>query len=152
MIKGKRLKGRHLIITRRASIIIITIITILICRSLWRRRQRSDETTKASLLSSYTTNTSVHLTQLIRESVKVSIHALKLHHDNSEGHTTSRGRRSRGRRNSRRCRTGSIHTWPLRSKLGLTSPNKSGIYGTHGGVKRRSRNGDRKMVKDLRDS
>ena len=73
--KGKSLKGRHLIITRRASILIL-IITILICRNLWRRRWRGSESTKASLPSCYTTDTGVHLTHLIGERVKVSIHVL----------------------------------------------------------------------------
>ena len=90
MTKGKSLRGCHLIITGRASILIITInITILICRSLWRRRWRGDETTKASLSSCYTIDTSVHLTQLISESVKASIYALNLRHDGFQGHITN---------------------------------------------------------------
>ena len=44
--------------------------------------------TKASLSSCYTTDMGVHLTQLISESVKASIHALKLHHDCLQGHIT----------------------------------------------------------------
>ena len=81
MTKGKSLRGHHLIITGKASILIITIIIILICRGLWKRRWRSSETTKASLSSCYMTDMSVHLTQLIRESIKASIHMLKLCHD-----------------------------------------------------------------------
>ena len=82
MTKGKSLRGRHLIITGRASIlIIITIITILICRSLRRRTRTSGETTEVSLSSCYTIDTGVHLIQLISESVKASIHAMKLRHD-----------------------------------------------------------------------
>ena len=155
MTKGESPRGRHLIITRKASILIITIITILtilICQSLWRRRGRSGETTKASLSSYYTTDTGVHLTQLIRESVKASIHALKLRYDSLESHITSQGRRIGGGRNNRSCRIGSLYKWPLRSKLGLTSSNKTGINGTHGGKVRRIRNGDGKMAKDSHDS
>ena len=155
MTKGESLRGRHLIITGRASIRIITIITILailIYQSLWKRRRRSAETTKASLSSCYTTDTGVHLTQLIRESVKASIHALKLCHDSLEGHITSRGRRSGGGRNSWNCKTNRLHTWILRSKLGLTLLNRTSIDGTHGGEVGRIRNGDGKMKKDPHDS
>ena len=53
MTKGKSLRVRHLVITRRASI--ITSIVILISQSLWKRRWRGSETTKASLLTCYTT-------------------------------------------------------------------------------------------------
>ena len=98
------------------------------------------------------TDTGVHLTQLISESVKVSIYALKLHHDILEGHTTSRGRRSRGGRNNRSYRTRRLHTWLLRSKIGLALPNRIDIYGTNGGVVRRVRNEDEKMAKDPCDS
>ena len=45
------------------------------------------------------TDTGVHLTQLIIESVKVSIHALKLHQDGLKRHTTTQRRRSGGGRN-----------------------------------------------------
>ena len=109
MTKGKSLRGRHLIITSKASILILiiiisTIIAILICQSLQRRRGRSGKTTEASLSSCNTTNTGVHLTQLITESVKASIHALKLHHDDLKCHSTTRRRKSRGGRNSRSYR------------------------------------------------
>ena len=100
MTKGESSRGRHLIITGRASILILIIITILICRSLWTKRWRSGEASKMSLLSCYRNDTGVHLTQLIRQSVKVSIHTLKLRHDSLEGHITNRGRRSRGGRNN----------------------------------------------------
>ena len=43
-----------------------------------------------SLSTGYTTDTGVHLTQLIRERVKASIHALKLRHDGLQGHTNYR--------------------------------------------------------------
>ena len=108
--------------------------------------------TKASLLSFYTINTSVHLTQLISESVKASVHALKLRHDGLQGHITSRGRRSRGGRNSRSCRTSRLHTWPFRSKLSLTLSKRTGVNDTDGGVVRRYRNGDGELAKDPRDS
>ena len=149
MTKGKSLKGRHFIITGRAS---ICIITILICWSLWRKRWRSGETTKASLSSYDTIDTGVHPTQPIRESVKASIHALKLHRDSLKGHTTSWGKRSSHGRNSRSCRTSSLHMWPLQSKLGLAPPNRTGIYGTHGSVVWRAMNGDGKMANDPRDT
>ena len=149
MTKGKSLRSRHLIITGRASIlililIVITVITILNCQSLWRRRRKSGKTTKVSLSSCNTTDMGVHLTQLISESVKASIHALKLCHDSLDGHTTIQGRRSEGGRNSRSCRISWLYPWPLRSKLGLAPPNKSYVDGTHNGVIRRIRNKDRK--------
>ena len=108
--------------------------------------------TKASLSSCYTTNTGVHLTQLISESAKVSIHAFKLSHDDLQGHITSRGRRRSGGWNSKSCRTGRLHTWLLQSKLSLTLPNRTGFDETHGGVVRRNGNGNGKVAKDPRDS
>ena len=102
-VKRKSLRCCHLLIIGRASIliptiIISTIIAVLICRSLGRRRGRSGKTTEASLLLCNTTDMGVHLTQLIIESVKESIHALKLCHDGLESHTTTQ-RRSGGGRN-----------------------------------------------------
>ena len=90
MTNGKSLRGRHLLITERARILILliiinTIIVVLICQSLGR----SSETTEASLLSCNTTDTGVHLKQLITENVKVSIHALKLCHDGLKSHITT---------------------------------------------------------------
>ena len=159
MTKDKSPRGHHLIIIGRVSILILiliiivnTIITILICRSLRRRRGRSSETTKASLSLCNTTNTGVHLTQLITKSVKVSIHALKLCCDGLKSHTTIRGRRSDGGRNSRSCRISRLYSWPFRSKLGLASLNRSCADGTHDSVIRRIRNRDRKMAKDPHDS
>ena len=108
--------------------------------------------TKASLSSCYTTDTGVHLTQPISESVKVSIHAFKLCHDDLQGHITSRGRRRRGGWNNRSCRIGSFHTWLVQSKLSLTPPNKTGVDDTRGGVVRRNRNGNGKVAKDPRDN
>ena len=155
MTMGKSSRGHHLIITRRASIlilisIVITIIAILICRSLRRRRRKRGETTEASLSSCNTKG--VHLTQLITKSVKASIHALKLRHDGLEGHTTTQRRKSKGGRNSGGWRIGCLHLRPLQSKLGLTLPNRSCADGTHEGVIGRIKNRDRKMAKDLYDS
>ena len=156
MTKGKSPRGRHLIITGRAIIliliiIVITIIAILIYQSLRRKRWRSSKTTKVSLSSCNTIDTSV-LTHLITESVKVSIHALKVHHDNLEGHTTIWGRRNGGGTNSIDWSINRLHPWLLRSKLGLAPPNRSCVDGTHNGVIRRIRNRDRKMAKDSCDS
>ena len=154
MTKGKSSRGCHLIITGRAIvlILIITIITILICWSLWKRRGRGCETTKASLSSCYTTDTGAYLTHLISERVKVSIHALKLRYDGLEGHTTSRRRMSKRGRNSRSCRINRLHSWLLRSKLGLAPPNRFSADGTHNGEIRRIRNGDEEMAKVPCDS
>jgi len=129
MTKGKSLRGRHLLITGKASIliliiIIITIIAVLIYRSIQRRRGRSGETTEESLLSCNTTDMGVHLTQLITESVKASNHTLKLSHDGLESHTTSRRRRSGGGRNGGGWRISRLRLWPLRPKLGLALPNR----------------------------
>ena len=93
MIKGKSLRSGHLLITGRTSIltliiIIETIISILVLKSLGRRRKRRYKATKVSLSSCDTTDTSVHLTQLIIESFKASIHALKLCYDRLKRHTT----------------------------------------------------------------
>ena len=69
--KGVNTSSRHLIITGRAStIVLITIIIkvtiiVLVHRNLWRRRGRLDEATKVSLSLSNTVDTGVHLTQLI---------------------------------------------------------------------------------------
>ena len=45
-----------------------------------------------------------------------------------------------------------LRPWQLRSKLGLTSPNRTGVDGTYGGEIRRIKNGDRKIVKDPCDN
>ena len=143
MTKGKSPRGRHLIIIERASII------ILISQSPWRRRK----TTKASLLMGNATDLVVHLTHLIGERVKTSIHSLKLRHDGLQGHTSYRRRRNRGGRsreggrNSKSSRIICLNSWPFRSKLGLTPPNKTGADGTHGGEVRRVRNGMKKCQK-----
>ena len=99
MTKGKSLRSCHLLITKGASILILiiiiiteTIISILVLKSLWRRRGRwrRGEATHTSLSSCDTTNTGVHLIQLSSECIMVSIHALKLHHDSLKHHTTDR--------------------------------------------------------------
>jgi len=95
----------------------------------------------------------VHLTQLISENVKVSIHALKLRHDDLQGHITRcRRRRSKGGRNNKNYRTGRLHTWQLWSKLSLAPSNRTSIDDTHHGEVKRVRNGDGKVVKDKCDS
>ena len=87
----------------------------------------------------------------LNESVKASIHALKLHHNGLESHTTRR-RRSRGGRNGGGWRIRPLGPWPFRSKLGLALPSKSYTDGTHDSIERRIRSKDRKMVKDPHDS
>ena len=67
-----------MIIGRASTIILISILTTraiitLILRGWWRWRGSHSETTHDNLLSCNTTNTGVHLTQLIAESVKASI-------------------------------------------------------------------------------
>ena len=99
-----------------------------------------------------TTDTNVHLTQLITESVKASIHALKLHHDGLKSHSTTQQRRSRGGRNSKSCRISRLRPWSLQSKLGLTPPNRSYTNGTYNSEVRRIRNRDIKMAKTPHDS
>ena len=87
--------SNHLVVTGRASILIVGVTIInLVLRCHRRRRGRRDEATKASLPSCNMIDTGVHLTQLINECVKASIHALKLRHDHFEGHTTHRRRKS----------------------------------------------------------
>ena len=99
MTKGKSLKGRHLVITRRASITLLVIN--IINRGLWRRRWRRIKTSHASLPTGNVAYSGVHLTHLISEIVKtttkVSLHPLKLLHNGIKGHTTS-GERGRSRR------------------------------------------------------
>ena len=127
-----------LIITERADIliliIIITINSILIPRSLWRRRWRSNKATKVILSLCNTTNTGVHLIQLSSESIKVSIHALKLCHDCLKSHTTRRRRMIGGGRNGRGWRIHHLGLRPLRSKLGLALPNRHCVDGTHDSI------------------
>ena len=90
--KVSKSSSRHIITGRASILIFISIITIrvtmiiLVLRCLGRRRRRLYEATKASLSSSNTTDTGVHLTQLITKCVKASIHAHKLCHDGLESH------------------------------------------------------------------
>ena len=156
MTKGKSLKSLHLVIIRRASTILIILI-IIIEWGLWRRRGRRSKTSHASLLAGNATYSGVHLTHLISEIVKtttkVSLYSLKLLHDGLEGHTTScRGRRSERRWNSRSYRIDRLHSWLLRSKLGLTLLDWIGTDGTHDDEERRKRNGNVKVLKDSCDS
>ena len=145
--------SNHLIVTGWASILIlILIIIIVILRCLWRRRGRLYEATKASLPSSNTTDTGVHLTQLITECVKASIHALQLRHDRLESHTTHGWRRCECGRSGRSQRSCCLCLWPLQSKLGLAPSDNSNIYGTHNRKVCRLWIGDRKMAKNSHDS
>ena len=158
MTKFKSLRSNHLLVTGRAStIILISIITTeaiitLILWSLWRWRGRSSETTHDSLSSCDTTITGVHLTQLITESVKASIHVHKLYHDGLESHSTRRRRRREGGWSERSRRSRHLSLWPLRSKLGLTPSNGHCIYGTYNGEVWRLRIGDRRMPENPHDS
>ena len=157
MTNVKSLRSSHLIVSGRArSLILISItiratIVVLILRSLERRRGRLDEATKASLSSSNTTDTSVHLIHLNSECIKASIHALKLCHDRLEGHTTCR-RRSRCGWSGRSWRSHHLGLWPLWSKLGLTPSNSRRTNGTHHEEVRRVKIEDRHMAKNPHDS
>ena len=140
MTKDNSLKGHHLVITGWAS----TILIIIIERGLWRRRGRRSKTCHASLSASNAAHSIVHVTHLINEIVKtttkVSLHLLKLLHDGLEDHTTSRGGRRSGRGwNSRSCRIGHLHSWPLRLKLNLTLPDRISANGTYDGEERKER-------------
>ena len=132
-----RVSSRHFVITGWASISIILIIgrintvgpITLICKG--HRSGRCGVIAHLSLASSNTANTGVHLTQLITESVEVSIHVLKLRHDVLECHFARRrgGSGCRwSRRSGRSCRTR-----PPRLKLHLASFNNSVVNDTHNG-------------------
>ena len=151
--------SNHLVVTGRAInliliIIIVVQVTIIVrvLKCLWKRKGRHHEATKASLLLGWTIDTGVHLTQLITECVKASIHALKLRHNRLEIHTTRWWRRSGCRRSRRSWRSCRLSPWPFRSKLGLALSNGSSVYGTHSKKVCRLRIGDRKMVENPRDS
>ena len=130
--KGASTSSRHLIITRRAIIIILSIINIagaitLILRCLGRGSHHV--TTHHSLSSCDTTNTGVHLTQLITKSVKASNNAHKLCHDGLKCHSTHKRQRSRGGWSWRSCHLGLRLPW---AKLSITPSNSSCVNGTHG--------------------
>ena len=150
--------SRHLIIIGQASTIILiniiiaeAIITLILGRK-WRWRRSNSETTHDSLSLCDTTNTGVHLTQLITESVKVSIHVHKLCHDGLKCHSTRRRWRSGGGWSGRSWRSCRLRLGLPRSKLCCAPSNGNSIYGTHHGKMRRLRIGDGKMAKDLHDS
>ena len=126
------------------TLIIITraIIIALILRNLWRWRWRCSETTHDGLLSCKTINTGVHLTQLITESVKASIH------DGLKSHTTRERKRSRGGWSGRGWRSCCLNPWPLRLKLDLTSSNRRAANGTYDGEVSRLKIGHEGMVND----
>ena len=149
----------HLLIIGQANILIPIIIIIirvtiivLVLRCLLRRRGRLYEATKVSLPSSNTVDMGVHLTQLIIECVKVSIHALQLRHDHLEGHTTCWWRRCRCGKSGRSRRSHCLCQWLFRSKLGLVSSDSSSIYGTHDRKMRTLGIRDIKMAKNPHNS
>ena len=141
-----------------SSSYISTNIIILISWGLWRRKGRRCKANHASQSAGNATDSGVHLTHLIYEIVETSIHPLKLCHDSIKSHTNFQGRRSRGgksrrrRWNSRSCRIIHLHSWPFQSKLGLTLLNRTSADGTHDGEKRRERNRNGEVPKDLYDS
>ena len=71
MTKGKSLRGRHLVITRKANIILI-ILKRRNYRTLWRRRGRRSIAADASLSAYNASYPSVDLTHLISEIVKTT--------------------------------------------------------------------------------
>ena len=152
---GKLLRGHYLVINGRARIILI-IYRRRGRRMLWRGWR--SKTNHSNLFVGIATNSSVHLTHLICEIVKtttkVNLHLLKLCHDGLEGHITSYGgRRSQGKGwNSKSYRINRLHSWPLRSKLGLTLPDWTSTDGTHNGEKKRERNRNEEVLKDLHES
>ena len=97
------------------------------------------------------TNMGVHLTQLIIESVKASIHVLKLCHNGHESHTTHGGRRcERGwiEMGWKSCHFG---LWPFRLKLGLALSNGHRANGIHNGEMRRLRRRNKGVANDPHD-
>ena len=156
--KGVSSWSRQLIITRQANIIILISVIIagaivtLILRSRWRWRGSHSETTHDSLSLCNTTNTGVHLTQLIAESVKGSIHAHKLCHDGLKCHSTRWRQRSGGGWSDRSWRSCRLCLGLPRSKLGCALSNGSCLDGTHECEVGRLGIGYRKMAKELRDS
>ena len=132
--KGASTSSRHLIITRQAIIIILSIISTigaitLILKCLGRGSHYV--TTHHNLSSCITTDMGVHLIQLIAESVKISIHAHKLCHYGLQCHSTHWRRRSRGGWSDRSWRCDHLHLRLPWAKLCKTSLNSSGINGTH---------------------
>ena len=131
--------SRYLITIKWAStIILISIITTgaivtLILRHRWRWRRSNSETTHDSLLLCDTTNTGVHLTQIITESVKASIH------DGLKCRSTRRRWRSGGGWSGGSKRSRHLCSGPPRSELCFTPSNGSCIYDTHNRKIRRLR-------------
>ena len=156
MTKGKSLRGHHLVITRKANIILI-ILKRRNYRTLWKRRGRRSIAADASLSAYNASYPSVDLTHLISEIVKmttkISMHPLKLLHDGIESDTSYERRRSEGRGwNNKSYRIGHLYLWPLQLKLSLTPPDRTNADGTHDGEKRRERNINKEMLKDPHDS
>ena len=141
------ISSRHLII----SIITAEAIITLILENRWNWRGSNNETTHDSLSSCDMTNMGVHLTQLITECVKVSIHAHKLCHNGLKSHSTRKRQRSKGGWSSKSWRSRRLCLGPPRSKLCLAPSNSSSVYGIHNREIRRFGKGNRKMVKKPRD-
>ena len=110
------------------------------------------KTTHDSMSSCYITNPGVHLTQIIIECVKASIHAHKLCHGGLKCHYNRRRRRCRGVWSNGSWRSHQLCSRPPQSELCLAPFDGSYIYGTYYEKMRRLRKGDRKMAKDPLDS
>ena len=108
--KGVSTSSRHLIIIRRVIIIILSIInTIGAITLILRCLEKGSHcvTIHHNLSLCNMIDTGVHLTQLIAESVKASIHAHKLCHVGLKCDSTHQRRRRRGgwsNRSRRSCR------------------------------------------------
>ena len=142
------MKKTYIIVRARTISIIIIISTRqgLLKGLGWRWRRK---TTKTRLVASDATDSSVHVTHLIRQMVKtttkISTYVLKLLHDVSEKDICLKGgRRSRCKGGLRgRCCRGWIHhlhIWSLHSKLRCTLLDRLLAYGTHDMEERRRRN------------
>ena len=78
MTKGKSLRGHHLIIIERASIILI-ILKRRNYKMLWRSKGRRSIATDVSLSACNASYPSVHLTHLINEIVKTTTKSACIH-------------------------------------------------------------------------
>ena len=149
--------SRHLIITGWAStitLISIIVVGVIVIILGFRGRMRGghSETTYDSLSLCDTTNTGVHLSQLITESVKTSIHVHKLCHDGLKCHSTHRGKGSGGGWSWRSRRSCYLGLCPPRAKLSITPSNSSCVNGTHDEEVIRRRIRGRKIAKNPHDS
>ena len=154
-----RVSSRPLVSAGRARIsiliiiVVVRVVIILGClRCLKRRRGRLHKATKASLPSSKMVDTGVHLIQLSRKCIKVSIHAPKLHHDCIQSHTYRRSRGSGGGWSWRSGRSYHLRLGLPQAKLCKTLLYCSSVNGTHKQKVRRLRIDNGKMAKESRDS